>query len=95
MAKGQMNIASLVDGATGAFVSLAIAGIVVSVVLFDVGEELVAGGEINSSWYTANSSDYGLVTGLQTDVEDGMVQLAGLIVLVVVIVVLGFLRNRA
>lgn len=76
--KGQMNIASLVDAATAAFVTLAISGIVVAVVL-DL----------------SIANDTSLVQSLSTDIEDGMVQLAGLVVLIVVIVVLGFLRRRA
>jgi len=76
--KGQMSIAALVDGATAAFVTLAISGIVVAVVL-DL----------------SIANDTSLVQSLSTDIEDGMVQLAGLIVLIVVIVVLGFLRQRA
>jgi len=76
--KGQTSIAGLVDGATAAFVTLAISGIVVAVVL-DLGI----------------ANDTSLVQSLSTDIEDGMIQLAGLIVLIVVIVVLGFLRNRA
>jgi len=73
-----MSIAALVDGATAAFVTLAISGIVVAVVL-DL----------------SIANDTSLVQSLSTDIEDGMVQLAGLIVLIVVIVVLGFLRQRA
>lgn len=73
-----MNISGLVDAATAAFVTLAISGIVVAVVL-----------DLNIA------NDSSLVQTLSTDIEDGMVQLAGLIVLIVVIVVLGFLRNRA
>lgn len=95
MSKGQVNISGVVDGATGAFVTLAISGMVVAVILFDTGEQIVAGGEINSSAFTANSSDHSLVTSLQSDVEDGMVQLASLVILVVVIIVLGFLRRRS
>lgn len=87
--KGQMNIASLVDAATAAFVTLAIAGIVVATV-FKTGEDLVNDSDPNTS-----TSGESLVESLQVDVEDGMVQLAGLIVLIVVIVVLGFLRRRA
>lgn len=82
-----MNISGLVDAATGAFVTLAISGIVVATV-FDL--DIV--GDNNSSTTTTGES---LVNALNTDVEDGMVQLAGLIVLIVVIVVLGFLRSRA
>lgn len=93
--KGQMGITRMVDSATSAFVTLAISGIVVAVVLFDVGESIVAGGEVNSSAFTANASDYTLLDSLQTDVEDGMVQLVGLVILLVVIVILGFLRQRA
>lgn len=76
--KGQTNIAALVDAATAAFVTLAISGIVVAVVLdLDI------------------ANDTSLVQSLSTDIEDGMVQLAGLVILLVVIVVLGFLRRRA
>lgn len=73
-----MNISGLVDAATAAFVTLAISGIVVAVVL-DL----------------SIANDTSLVKSLSTDIEDGMIQLAGLIVLIVVIVVLGFLRQRA
>lgn len=75
--KGQ-SIAGLVDGATAAFVTLAISGIVVAVVLdLDI------------------ANDTSLVKSLSTDIEDGMVQLASLVILIVVIVVLGFLRRRS
>jgi len=92
--KGQVNISSVVDGATSAFVTLAIGGIVVGVVLFNIGPDIVTDGEVNDSYYTANESDSSLVNSLQGDVEDGMVQLASLVILLVVIIVLGFLRTR-
>jgi len=72
-----MNISSMVDGATQAFVTLAISAIVVAVV-FNL--DLV------------NSST--LVTSVNTEIENGMTQLAGLVVLIIIILVLRFLRSR-
>lgn len=72
-----MNISSMVDGATQAFVTLAISAIVVSVV-FNLN--LV--------------NDSTLVSSVNTEIEDGMVQLAGLVVLIIIILVLRFLRSR-
>jgi len=72
-----MNISSMVDGATQAFVTLAISAIVVSVV-FNL--DLV--------------NDSTLVSSVNTEIEDGMVQLAGLVVLIIIILVLRFLRSR-
>jgi len=72
-----MNISSMVDGATQAFVTLAISAIVVAVV-FNL--DLV------------NSSS--LVTSVNTEIENGMTQLAGLVVLIIIILVLRFLRSR-
>lgn len=72
-----MNISSMVDGATQAFVTLAISAIVVAVV-FNL--DLV--------------NDSSLVTSVNTEIEDGMVQLAGLVVLIIIILVLRFLRSR-
>lgn len=72
-----MNISSMVDGATQAFVTLAISAIVVAVV-FNL--DLV--------------NDSTLVTSVNTEIEDGMVQLAGLVVLIIIILVLRFLRSR-
>ena len=72
-----MNISSMVDGATQAFVTLAISAIVVAVV-FNL--DLV--------------NDSALVSSVNTEIEDGMVQLAGLVVLIIIILVLRFLRSR-
>lgn len=72
-----MNISSMVDGATQAFVTLAISAIVVAVV-FNL--DLV------------NSST--LVSSVNTEIENGMTQLAGLVVLIIIILVLRFLRSR-
>jgi len=72
-----MNISSMVDGATQAFVTLAISAIVVAVV-FNL--DLV--------------NDSSLVTSVNTEIEDGMVQLAGLVELIIIILVLRFLRSR-
>lgn len=87
--KGQTNIAGLVDAATAAFVTLAIAGIVVATV-YDIGGDIVNDSDPNTT-----TSGESIVDSLQVDTEDGMTQLAGLVILLVVIVVLGFLRRRA
>jgi len=73
-----VNIANMIDNVTGAFVTLAISGIVVATVF---GLDIANGSQ--------------LVTDLQTKINDGMVQLAGLVVLIVVILVLRILQQRA
>jgi hypothetical protein len=74
------SIAQLVDNLTEAFVSLAIAGIIVVVVFgLDV----------------AGTNDSTLLTDLETEINNGMVTVAGVVVLIAVIFVLRMLRGRA
>lgn len=74
------SIAQLVDNLTEAFVSLAIAGIIVVVVFgLDV----------------AGTNDSTLINDLEAEINNGMVTVAGVVVLIAVIFVLRMLRGRA
>jgi len=74
------NIATLVDNLGEAFVTLAIVGLIITVVFgLDV----------------AGSSNSSLLADLETEVNDGMTTIAGVIVVIAVIFVLRMMRARA
>jgi p-aminobenzoyl-glutamate transporter AbgT len=78
--KPMANIATLVDNLGEAFVTLAIVGLIITVVFgLDV----------------AGSSNSSLLADLETEVNDGMTTIAGVIVVIAVIFVLRMMRARA
>jgi len=74
------NIATLVDNLGEAFVTLAIVGLIITVVF---GLDIAG---------TANST---LLSDLETEVNDGMVTIAGVVVVIAVIFVLRMMRARS